>query len=320
MVKRVWTEEQKEDIINSFMEGATLKDLQKRYKAHAYTILKVLRDNNIDTHKKRRWTEKQKEDIIRKFTQENKTIGDLQKEYITHQREIVKILKEHGIDTSYYQRRMVNRNIKIDFFEVIDTEEKAYILGLLMADGCVRKKSGSYYLSLGLIDLDIIKKIQTILNSNSKISTTEPNEKNNRINNLYTFHIFSNTFCRHLLKYGIIPNKTYNTNHLTDLVPDNLMRHYLRGLFDGDGSIGCYNTRYYITLTSYHPSFLSDVSQRVHDLTGIKKRNVSTTSTTPRIVYTDSNALKLIKFLYQDNSISIQRKQKLADQALEDIV
>ena len=322
MVKRVWTKEEKNDIVKSFQEGKTFKELQVKYNAHYFTIKKVLDEFGIDTHRRRRWTDKQKQDILEMYTKKSMTIAEIKKVYTTHSREIGKILKELGIDTSYYQSRNVNRNINKNFFEIIDTEEKSYILGLLMADGCVRAhKNGNLYLTLELIDKEIIERVQKELKSDSKIY--ESNRKRDYIKNekpTYTFSITDTKLCNDLGKYGVVPMKTKATDWLTQDIPDNLKRHYLRGLFDGDGSIGHYKGRWYISLINNHPKFLQDVGQWIEDLTGFGCPKVSKTSTSNRIIYTDKKAKAIMKLLYQDNNISIERKQKLADQAIEDIV
>lgn len=322
MVKRVWTNEEKQDIVKSFQEGKTFKELQDKYNAHYFTIKKVLEEFNIDTNKKRRWTNKQKQDILRMYTKESMTIAEIKEVYTTHRREIGRILKDFGIDTSYYQPRSVNRSINRDFFEVIDTEEKAYILGLLMADGCVRyRREGQCYLTLELIDREIVERVQKELNSDSKIY--ESHRKRDYIENekqTYTFSVTDNKICNDLAKYGIVPMKTKKTDWLTQDIPYNLRKHYLRGLFDGDGSIGYYNNRWFITLINNHPEFLKDVGTWIDDLLGLKCPKVSKTSTSYRIGYTGKKAKELMKLLYQDNNIHIIRKQKLADQAIQDIV
>ena len=322
MVKRVWTNEEKQDIVKSFQEGKTFKELQDKYNAHYFTIKKVLEESNVNTNNKRRWTEQQKKDIVRMYIEESKTIDYIKKKYTTHAREISKILRENGIDTSYYQPRKINRNINKDYFETIDTEEKAYILGILMADGCVReKREGQLYLSLELIDREIIEFIKKELKLENKI--TVMNRKRDYIKNektTYTITVAEQKLCSDLSKYGIVPNKTVVTERLVQNIPFDLRKHYLRGLFDGDGSIGYYNNKWSITLTNNHPSFLRDVGDWVEQLIGFSCPKVSKTSTSYRIGYTGKKAKQLMKLLYQDNNISIERKQKLADQAVQDIV
>lgn len=323
MVKRVWTEEQKNDIITLFKNGMTFKQLQDKYNAHYSSIKTVLVEAGVDTNKRRRWTEEQIQDIIHKFTKESWTIQQLKKHYITHSREITKILQDAGIDTSYYICRQVNRNVYNDFFEVIDTEEKAYILGLLMADGCVMVGKGNKLnLSLELIDLDVIQKVQKALNSDSKVTVSNRNRayiKNERTT--YTISIFSDKLCRDLGKYGIVPNKTVNTDWLTTDIPSHLRRHYLRGLIDGDGHISIDSKgKWTIGLTNNHVRFLGEVALWIEELTGVSPLTIGKTTTSHRIAYTGKKAKRIIYELYHDNSISMDRKQILADQAVKDIV
>lgn len=322
MVKRVWTNEEKEDIVKSFQEGKTFKDLQDKYNAHYFTIKKVLDEFGVNTNSKRRWTDKQKKDILDMYLNKSMTMKEIRKVYTTHYREIGKILKEFGIDTSYYQSRKVNRNINKDYFEDINTEEKAYILGLLIADGCIReRKSNQLYLTLELIDKEIIERVQKELKCDSSIYKSQ--RKRYYIKNekpTYTFSVTDNKLCTDLAKYGVVPLKTKKTDWLTQDIPLELRKHFLRGLFDGDGSIGVYDTRWVITLTNNHPSFLRDVGDWIEQLIGLSCPKVYKTSTSHRIVYTGRKAKQLMKLLYQDNNISIERKQKLADQAIKDIV
>ena len=68
MVKREWSNDEKQDIVKSFQEGKKFSEIQKKYNAHYFTIKKVLDEFNIDTNKKRRWTDKQKQEILRMYT------------------------------------------------------------------------------------------------------------------------------------------------------------------------------------------------------------------------------------------------------------
>lgn len=323
MVKRVWTNEEKQGIIEMFNNGTSFKELSKEYNAHYNTLKKVLEDAGINTSKKRRWKQHEIDDIVYKFTEEHCTMKDLTKIHSTNIREIRDILQRQGIDTAYYARRSVNRGVNTDFFKVIDTEEKAYILGLMMADGNVGYGKGNQlYMKLELIDLDLIQKVQKAINSDSVITISDRNRDfiiNE--NKTYSFSVYSHKLVSELLKYGIVPNKTYKTDWLTDDVPQELRRHYLRGLFDGDGCIRRKsNTQWSITLTNNHPEFLRQVQKWIEELTGIEPLTISKTSTSYSIIYTCAKAKKLIHYLYHDNNISLDRKQILADQAVRDIV
>lgn len=85
---------------------------------------------------------------------------------------ISNVLKNNNIKTRPFGLTK-NLNIKEDFFEVIDSEEKAYFLGLLFTDGSVSKpertRSSSIRLQLKESDIKIIEIFKNILNIESKI-------------------------------------------------------------------------------------------------------------------------------------------------------
>ena len=121
-----------------------------------------------------------------------------------------------------------------NFFEKIDTQEKAYWLGFMYADGnCYNN-----YAKIGLQERDgyILKHFMAALESN------QPVHKLNRVKehhqDISYVTIYSKKLVSDLNKLGCIPNKT-KTLTFPDyiIVPQHLMHHFTRGYFDGDGSI-----------------------------------------------------------------------------------
>ncbi|ASB89277.1 MULTISPECIES: helix-turn-helix domain-containing protein [Bacillus] len=117
------------------------------------------------------------------------------------------------------------------FFETIDTEEKAYWLGFISADGCVyiKKNSGSRILeiSLNIKDVNHLVKFNKCLDSNYPIIQ---NTNSCRVS------IVSRKIFQDLLKLGVTERKSKTLIPPTEqLIPPNLMFHYIRGYFDGDG-------------------------------------------------------------------------------------
>lgn len=150
---------------------------------------------------------------------------------------MVKIAKKFNVSPPAINNILKVRKVKKEqkykcdykYFDIINNENKAYWLGFIFGDGAV-KRNNALIVELGKIDIDHISKFIQDINSNHKIYYTNRNCAGVAIGSIY--------LCQSLIKYGIIPNKTYLTNKLPlDLIPQDLQKHFIRGLFDADGWI-----------------------------------------------------------------------------------
>lgn len=120
-----------------------------------------------------------------------------------------------------------------DYFESIDSERKAYWLGFLMADGCIfhaKQFGGSSRVQVKLADRDKhhIAKFLNDIDSVNKIWPI-PSEAASQA------HVCSRKMCADLTAHGCTPRKSLTLKWPTG-VPNELIRHLIRGYFDGDGS------------------------------------------------------------------------------------
>ena len=145
---------------------------------------------------------------------------------------IFKALKEKGIKIrSQNDLAYSKHNTSQTFFDEINTEEKAYILGFIYADGSLRTKENRLTIGLSIKDVGLLEKIKSIISPSSKIFFSEKtksckiclNGKNLRLS---------------LEKLGVSENKTF-TLKFPDytIVPEYLFAHFIRGYFDGDGGV-----------------------------------------------------------------------------------
>jgi len=121
------------------------------------------------------------------------------------------------------------------FFEVINTEEKAYWLGFILADGYINLNNGPR-LEIGLKNTDEphLKLFQQHIQSNHPIRHRDYNNCQSS-----TLTIYNKKLVEGLIKHGITQAKSLTALPYTDL-PYELVRHYIRGILDGDGSVYCY--------------------------------------------------------------------------------
>lgn len=165
--------------------------------------------------------------------QSNLSLTQIAKNFKISIKQVKRILKSNGFDKSYKIGTNRKYNLNEDFFNIIDIEEKSYILGLLYADGCNNNKEGKIYISLQEKDKNILDKITKI------IQPTKPLKyiiKNGNRQNQFKLTINSRKLSNNLVNLGCMQNKTFLLN-FPKFLNDSLLIHFIRGYFDGDGCI-----------------------------------------------------------------------------------
>jgi hypothetical protein len=121
-------------------------------------------------------------------------------------------------------------NLDENYFEKINTSEKAYFLGFIAADGCLYKKNKGQ----NIIKITIhIKDIKLLNKFSQSIKTNKPFAISR--SKYCSLEIVSDKMFNDLLILGLAPNKTYGNSFVN--LEDKYMSHFIRGYFDGDGSI-----------------------------------------------------------------------------------
>jgi hypothetical protein len=176
-----------------------------------------------------KWTPEEVQDMVRSYRQ-GESAQSVAKRYGTSYQVIQPVLVKQGI--LLRSRREASRRQTFDahYFQWIDTEEKAYWLGFLTADGCVTKgkspgDSPRITVHLGKKDYEHLCKLKKALQASQMISVNEHS---------CSFTIFSSEMAADLALHGILPKKTFSTKPVQ--VVSHLERHYWRGIIDGDGT------------------------------------------------------------------------------------
>lgn len=144
-------------------------------------------------------------------------------------RAVRRVLKNNGIET----RRKNRYIIRSEYFDKINTENKAYLLGLIYADGFV---GDSYYnnISIGLNISD--KNMVDFITSEIVVFGLTPRISKDK--NLYVLNFSDKHMATTLRdKFQMSNNKSLELKTILKYVPNNLKSHTLRGYFDGDGAV-----------------------------------------------------------------------------------
>lgn len=191
------------------------------------------------------------------------------------------------------------------FFDNIDSEEKAYWLGFLYADGYNCEKRGFIRLALQTGDINHIKKFQNSLCDNHKIYVIIRN-------NSICIHLSDLHFSQRLAQLGCIQAKSLKCAFPSYLSP-NLVRHFIRGYFDGDGCTTSYKSEkrrnYGISICS-NPVFLDGIIDAIFNLSGIKLNKWIHKHGRYGVCYCGGNrkVKKFLDWLYQGANIYLERK------------
>ena len=143
-----------------------------------------------------------------------------------------------GVEVS--QKKMVRKyNLNENYFDNIDTSNKAYIMGFLHSDGSNNINKSTISLSLQEEDREILEQIRNEIGSEKPLEYLDYTNKHDfgyTYKNQYRLIMFSSHMCNELNNKGITPNKSLTIGFPNWLTQD-LISHYVRGVFDGDGSI-----------------------------------------------------------------------------------
>ena len=149
-----------------------------------------------------------------------------------------KLLKENGLK---FRKNVLQETTVDDFFNNIDNEIKSYLLGFYVADGSI-SQNNRLTISVAEKDIEIIYMFKNNISPHYKITKikSKENKKTGFISKpMCKISISSKEMCQKLRDLGIGENKTYNMSFNLDIIPDNLFVHFIRGLFDGDGTVYC---------------------------------------------------------------------------------
>lgn len=267
----------------------------------------------------RTFNEEIEKEICKLYQEDGQTLTFLRQKYHCRIEAIKNVLNKYNISVRK-RGTTKNKNIREDFFDNIDSEEKAYFLGLLFTDGNVQsdkteKRSPQIRIQLKISDIKILQDFRTILNIQSKITYDKRKNKECAVLSFRNKHIADS-----LSKYGVVPNKTYLTKHLPD-IPEQFKIHFLRGLLDGDGSIYQEkNGKFRIDFCSYHQSICEDFRQMCNSLLDENNTNrIENYGTAYHIRFSKQSIVKqLATVLYKESKISLARKYSLAERIFED--
>jgi len=155
------------------------------------------------------------------------------------------ILKKLNVHTHAptHDEEYDNKRAKFNIykFDVIDTEEKSYWLGMLFSDGCVSTRNWSVCLKLAEKDLGHIIKFKNFLEDSreGRIRLVTEVKKDGKIYKSYSYTVYNKHFVKALISLGCVQNKSLILKFPNEEIfsDKKFIYDFIRGYVDGDGCI-----------------------------------------------------------------------------------
>lgn len=250
----------------------------------------------------------------------NMSLREIERQFNASRPTVSKFLTEKGIKTTvgnHYRKYFHD----FDFFETIDTEEKAYWLGFMYADGYIVNNENRYGedefgITLAEDSLDSIEKFKASLKATNPIRYDNSKKVGQKLVKLV---MHSQKTVNDLIDKGVVKQKSLILQPPTK-VPEELIHHFIRGFFDGDGSLirHQHKDNNYIsfsidfTTTYAMAKWLQDIFQ-IGNIFPEKRRE----STWYYAVGGNQQVLKICHYMYDDATIWMDRKYERYQELLK---
>lgn len=248
-------------------------------------------------------------DIIERY-QAGESMDKICLDYNVSERTVAAWLNKENVkirDTGIISR------IDQTIFNCIDSEIKAYTIGLITADGSVSKKGSTISITVTKDDGYILSNInKLLLEGNGNIVESHKTDDKPRL----VLQFNGKHLKEMLATHGIVPNKTYILDKLSNKIPQELYHHYIRGLFDGDGVCAYYTSHdkrkaVRIGYCAHEKEFTNNYLNFLHDKLGLPKNKVFNTGGCWQCSWGAYNDIeKFYNYIYQNATIYLGRKQK----------
>jgi AraC-like DNA-binding protein len=174
---------------------------------------------------------------INKFYNRGLSLTKISEKFGISRKSLTRLFKKNGVSSRkgfHYARKY---NLNEHYLDVINTEEKAYMLGFIYADGNNLFKLNRISIHLSKKDEEILRKFSRILYNGDEIIKYTKIKNNKGKEFVYAWlNIYSKHMSKHIASLGVIERKSHKLV-FPDWLDKSLYRHFIRGLIDGDGWI-----------------------------------------------------------------------------------
>lgn len=272
-----------------YSEGVEAEKIAETINVSSGTLYKLMKNNGIKSNRNI-YTVNYNENTQKEF--EDTFLNNI---YIPYEDHI-----DYG---NYYHSKYTYDS---DYFNSIDVPNKAYILGLLYADGNMRQTKHVATISLQERDKHILEEINTEIKSSKPLTFLK--SKKETWQSVYRLDINNRQMCDALCYHGVIPNKSLILEFPLNL-PFELYKDFFRGYFDGDGCINIANKS--VSFTSTESFCLTSklfIENYLHINCHIYKANTKNEITKTLHINGKNQGKVFLDWIYKDAKLFLNRK------------
>jgi DNA-binding transcriptional regulator WhiA len=209
-------------------------------------------------------------------------------------------------------------SVNENYFDYIDTREKAYVLGFIFADGNISDGKDKHYrlrITLKASDIEILQKIKEEIQFTGDIKTRElKSRKRDTTGYMISELSISNKHMINTLKrLGCSSNKSLTKKYPN--IPSKYDKDFIRGYFDGNGSIYLTKDRLSTEIMSGSKEMFNSILTKIQDnLEGITSGGIKEKKTSISITKRVEQSKTILNWLYSDATIYLNRKYELYQQ------
>lgn len=268
--------------------------------------------------------EKDKKSIIEEY-QKGASSVKLAEKYGYKAPTICSMLKRNGISRRSNKENSRKYHYDVNYFENIDTPDKAYWLGFIYADGYIHGQNNNKLLGIALSEKDTehLEKFRKSLQSDSPIRIYNASPGNSYSDNRYCrIQLFGEKIYNDLVTHGVVEHKTLKIT--PPELSEELIPHFIRGYFDGDGCHTHFiqhthnntcHTRKDVVKIIGTTELLSWMEKCVFDATGVTSNGMFKRRSSDEVMGLEYSSVKksfgFLNYIYQDAELYLDRKYEL---------
>jgi predicted DNA-binding protein YlxM (UPF0122 family) len=272
-----------------------------------------------------------KEYLIEEYVNKNKSMVDIAKEYGCSRQNIMQQLTKYNIPTrnksdarvlalnkskilfkAEDREVVLQKNLYNEDFFTNWTPEMAYVLGVIITDGNILKKGDKQpgRLTISQKEPELLNKVLKLMKCSVKVLLRKEAIYNGKkAGQIYYFHIYSDKIFNQLIALGIMQNKSKIS--LFPVMPESMVRHFIRGCWDGDGSI-CKNRASFISASvDLFASIKDKLNTHFVNMGTEPLKSYQSIGNGTELFHLYTNSIKQTALLFQFMYEGVQRQQYL---------